>query len=91
MPTNPADLSRLPAARKLVADAERAGLRVVSANDDPFTRVVVASKDGTKIITAEWWDGSMVREFNYASVKDVPSGKTRRADSLKQARTIVGH
>jgi hypothetical protein len=32
----------------------------------------------------------MVREFNYASVKDVPSGKTRRADSLKQARTIVG-
>lgn len=90
MDNQTADLSKLPAARKLVADAERAGLRVATSHEDPFTRVVVVSADSTKVLMAEWWNGSLVREFNYASVKDVPTGKSRRADSLKQARKTVG-
>lgn len=90
METKTADLSKLPAARKLVADAERAGLRVATAHHDPFTTVVVVSADSTKVLTAEWWNGSLVREFNYASVKDVPTRQSRRADSLKQARKQIG-
>lgn len=83
-----ADLSNLPNARKLVAAAEAAGLKVSTGADDTFTRVAVASKDGATVIVAEWW--TSLREFNYATVKDVPSRKSRRADSLKQARKAVG-
>lgn len=85
-----ADLTTVPAARKLVADAQAAGLRVQFNRDDTFVRVYVVSADLDTLLTAEWWDGSLVREFNYASVLDLPTRRSRRATSLKAGRTAVG-
>lgn len=90
MSTKTADLSNLPTARKLVADADRAGLAVATVHHDPFTRVVVGSADGTQTLMAEWWDTPNLREFNYASVEDRTTKRSRRATSLKQARTQIG-
>ena len=88
------DRKPIAAAVKLARDAEAAGLltRTFRTPDDVFLVVTVTNPGTRRGIVAEWWDGSLVREFNYAEVREIVGDrvKSRRASSLKAARAHVG-
>lgn len=78
-----------PAARKLVKDAEAAGLRVtVTETNEPFTQIAVRSADPKRAMLAEWW--TTLNEFNGATSIDTSKAETKRGLSLKGARAHVG-
>jgi len=83
----------IPAAVKLEKDAAAAGLTVKVTEpreQHPFRTVIVTDPATGNGMFAEWWDGSLVREFNYAATITPGSRNTRRAPSLKAARAHVG-
>jgi len=84
----------IPAAVKLARDAEAKGLTTTTfrTNDDVFLVVTVSNRETQRAIVAEWWDGALVREFNFAETREAVDGrvKSRRAPSLKAAREFVG-
>lgn len=86
------DRKPIPAAVKLAKDAEAKGLRATTARsgDDVFLIVTVSDPATGKGMYAEWWDGTLVREFNYAATLEAGARNTRRASSLKAARAHVG-
>ena len=86
------DRKPIPAAVKLAKDAEAAGMRATTARsgDDVFLIVTVTNPATGNGMYAEWWDGTLVREFNYAATLTVGQRLTRRAPSLKAARAHVG-
>ena len=86
------DRKPIAAAVKLARDAEAKGLRATTARsgDDVFLIVTVTDPATGLGMYAEWWDGSLVREFNYAATIAPGQRLTRRAPSLKAARAHVG-
>lgn len=78
-----------PAAKKLVRDAEAAGLRVtVTETNHPFTQITVRAADPKRAMLAEWWTD--LREFEGATTIDTSKAETKRGLSLKAARAHVG-
>lgn len=82
----------IPAAVKLAKDAEAQSLRTTTrrSSDDVFVIVTVTNPTTKRGMYAEWWDGSLVREFNYAATFTPGDKNTKRAPSLKAARAHVG-
>lgn len=87
------DRKPIAALTKLVNDAGAAGLTVKikePREGHPFSTVIVSDPATGKGMYAEWWDGDLVREFNYAATLAAGAKSTKRAPSLKAARTHVG-